>query len=447
MNVSGYLPYSPLILGWKIYESFFNAYMICLDAFSNFSSNPRSLNELELNLRHKMNIMLHEKYREQEFINALSDTVAIYSDIAKNTGVVEIYQKFSNMLSLWNNIVIEPVRDNFWRTPSHKVCNIEKFSLFRYDTISEEDTLSQRIGEINTKTSKKMTKKQPLLVVYAFINRHYILDLLPDISVIRKLLESGFDIFATDWGTPGPYDKDLNINHYVNTYMDKSVDYIRNLTGSEKVSLLGYCWGGNLVLLYAASHPEKVKNIVTLATPGDASQDNGLLSTWTKNMKVDKLLDAFGNAPSFIINAAFALRSPVEYMIKYPRFFEQPHDLETTLEFFATETWLHDSRPIIGDIYREFVKNYYQENLFIKNQMRLDGKTVNMSKITAPFLNVIAIKDDLVSASSSKALNNVIGSRDKSIIELNSGHVGLIIGSTGHKEIWPKVGEWLKIRS
>ncbi|MFZ0512600.1 MAG: alpha/beta fold hydrolase [Candidatus Nitrosopolaris sp.] len=139
----------------------------------------------------------------------------------------------------------------------------------------------------------------PLLIVYAFINRHYILDLLPEISVVGNLLRQGFDVFATDWGTPSAYDKDLTIGHFVNSYMDRSVDLIREITKSDKVSLFGYCWGGNLVLIYAALHPEKVKNVITIVTPGDFSLDDTLLSVWTKSMDVDTLLNAFGNVPRY----------------------------------------------------------------------------------------------------------------------------------------------------
>jgi len=63
--------------------------------------------------------------------------------------------------------------------------------------------------------------------------------------------------------------------------------------------------------MYAALYPEKVKNLITLATPGDFSLDDGLLSLWTKRMNVDSLVDTFGNAPSMMINGAFALRSPI----------------------------------------------------------------------------------------------------------------------------------------
>jgi polyhydroxyalkanoate synthase len=72
---------------------------------------------------------------------------------------------------------------------------------------------------------------------------------------------------------------------------------------------------------------------------------------------------------------------------------------------------------------------------------------IDLKNITAPFLNVIAQKDDLVTPLSSIALNNAVGSKDKSMIESPSGHVGLIIGQRAHKEVWPKVGSWLQDRS
>ena len=64
-----------------------------------------------------------------------------------------------------------------------------------------------------------------------------------------------------------------------------------------------------------------------------------------------------------------------------------------------------------------------------------------------PFLNVVAQRDDLVASRSSIALNNAVGSADKSAIEFQSGHVGLIIGQRAHQEVWPKVGDWLRERS
>jgi polyhydroxyalkanoate synthase subunit PhaC len=395
------------------------------------NKNWQDMQELEKIWLSKCRDIFDSRFRAEGFINSLSNAVDCYSKFALTTGMGQWYQNISNLTSLWNNVFIEPLRDTIWRTPSHRLHSEGKFALFHYNP-----------GDV------KMDTKEPLLIIYAFINRHYILDLLPQVSIVRSLLAKGLDIFATDWGTPSAYDQDLTIHHYVNNYLDKSIDKIREHTGSEKVSLFGYCWGGDLALMYAALHPEKVKNLITLATPGDFSLDNGLLSLWTKRVNVDSLINSFGNVPSIMLNAAFALRSPIDYIHKYPHFFEKPRDIESIMEFIATEMWLYDSPPVAGEIYRQFVNDCYQANLLIKNRMKIaNGHTVNLENIAAPFLNILAKKDDLVAPNSSRALNDVVGSIDKSLMEFNSGHVGACISLQAHKELWPKVGDWIASRS
>jgi polyhydroxyalkanoate synthase subunit PhaC len=105
------------------------------------------------------------------------------------------------------------------------------------------------------------------------------------------------------------YDEKLTIGHYVNNYLADAIDHITKHTGSDKVSLFGYCWGGNLAFMLAALHQNKIKNIITLATPGDFSIDNNLLSVWTRNINPDTIADTFGNIPGAFINSAFLLRS------------------------------------------------------------------------------------------------------------------------------------------
>ena len=442
----------------ELYNAFAEAYLIYLSTISEYDRSWKDFAELDKTLRSRFHKIFDEKFRETRFVNALSDTVASYSELAKITGLGKVYQLLSNKLSAWNNDFVEPIRDTLYRTPSQKICELEKYSLIRYDRpllISNERDGSN-ISQHNTTTKNAdFTRPPPVFIVYAFINRHYILDLLPQVSVVRNLLNQGLDIFATDWGTPSAFDKSLTIGHFVNRYMDKSVDFIRKTTKSDKISLFGYCWGGDLVLMYAALHPEKVKNLITVATPGDFDLDDSLLSVWTRSMKENYLLDAFGNLPGTLLNAAFNLRRPIEYSHKYLHFFEQPHDLESIAEFFATETWLYDSPPIIGEIYIEFVEYCYKQNLLIKNKMRIEraaeddfnnnDATINLDKINMPFLNIVAEKDDLVEPSSSKALNNALTeSPDKDLIEFKSGHVGLMIGKHAHEELWPKVGEWIK---
>ncbi|HZD34705.1 MAG TPA: alpha/beta fold hydrolase [Nitrososphaeraceae archaeon] len=443
----------------RMHNAFAHFFRIYSNTVLEYGRSWSNVYEMEKVLRSRVRETLDEEFRKRDFIDSLSDVITDYSELAKTTGLGKVYQYTSNRSSVWNNEFLEPIRDTLNRTTSEKLCEIEKYSLFHYKRplfngqVSATDVISEREGSPRTTTTTQ--GNTPILVIYAFINRHYILDLLPEVSVIRSLLNNKLDIFATDWGTPSAYDKSLTIGHFVNKYLDKSIDFIRNMTKSEKVTLFGYCWGGDLAIIYAALHPEKVRNLVTVATPGDFELDNSLLAVWTKAMKENYILDTFGNLPGTMLNAAFILRNPIEYSHKYFHFFEKPRSLESVIEFFATETWLYDSPPIIGEIYREFVERCYKQNLLIKSKMTVEldsnsgsGAIVDLKNIKMPFLNIVANRDDLVAPSSSKALNDAFTeSNDRKLIEHNSGHVGLMIGKRAHKELWPEVGEWIRKRS
>ena len=325
-------------------NAFSPSYPIYLNTISEYNRSWNDLSELDKVLRGRFRKAFDDKFRNADFINRLSDVITSYSEFAKLTGLGQIYGVFSNGSSIWNNKFIEPIRNTLYRTPSEKICEIEKYSLFHYKRLPSPTITSIDNRVVEEKGGVSINQKDlttPILIIYAFINRHYILDLLPDVSIVRSLLNQGLDIFAADWRTPSTYDKSLTIGHFVNSYLDKSIDLIRKVTKSDKVSLFGYCWGGNLALMYASIHPEKIKNLVTVATPGNFDLDDSLLAIWTKAMKEDLLLDTFGNLPGILLNAAFILRNPIEYGHKYFHFFEQPRTLESVAQFLATEAWTH----------------------------------------------------------------------------------------------------------
>ncbi len=93
----------------------------------------------------------------------------------------------------------------------------------------------------------------------------YILDLQPDRSVVRRLLEHGFDVYLIDWGEPSTLDGSLTLEDYVDRYIDNCVDVVRERSGIDEINVLGYCMGGTMSAMYAALHPEKVRNLGLMA--------------------------------------------------------------------------------------------------------------------------------------------------------------------------------------
>ncbi len=299
----------------------------------------------------------------------------------------------------------------------------------------------------------------PVLVVYALVNRYYILDLQPDKSVIKKLLDEGFDVYIIDWGYPRGADRYLTIDDYVNGYVNNAVDKIRERWGLDKITLLGVCQGGTFSVMYAALHPEKIKNLITLVAPVNFDTDKGLLHVWAKNLDVDKIVDYYGIVPGDFLNAGFLLTDPFRLMIdKYVGLFEriecEPDDEacelrneDTVKNFLRMEKWIFDSPDQAGETFRQFFKDCYQKNLLIKNKMMLNGKKINLKNISMPLLNVMAEFDHLVPNDASKPLTDAVSSSDKETLVFPTGHIGIFVGSKSQKEVCPKIAEWLKPRS
>lgn len=303
------------------------------------------------------------------------------------------------------------------------------------------------------------THEVPVLIVYALVNRYYILDLQPDKSVVKKLLDEGFDVYVIDWGYPSGPDRYLTLDDYVNGYLHNSVEKIKDICGLDKITLLGVCQGGTFSIMYSALHPENVKNLVTLVSPVNFDSNKGILNLWAKGLDVDKIVDYYGIVPGDFLNSAFLLLDPFRLMIdKYIGMFEriECNTDDTTCElrnedyiknFLRMEKWIFDSPDQAGETFRQFMKDCYQKNLLIKNEMVLNGKKINLKNITMPVLNVMAEFDHLVPNDSSIPLADAISSSDKDTLVFPTGHIGIFVGSKSQKEVCPKIAAWLKPRS
>src|SRR3972149_10285596 len=351
--------------------------------------------------------------------------------------LIDDQEKFRHGMEIFLN----PPDFSVGKTPSEMIFSEDKMKLIHYIPAVEKP------------------HQVPILIVYALVNRYYILDLQPDKSVIKKLLEEGFDVYVIDWGYPSGVDRYLTLDDYVNGYINNAVDKIREFSGLDKITLLGVCQGGTFSVMYAAQHPEKVKNLVTLVAPVDFDTDKGILHLWAKSLDVDKIVDYYGIVPGDFLNAGFLLTDPFRLMIdKYVGLFDriecESNDTacsirneETIKNFLRMEKWIFDSPDQAGETFRQFMKDCYQKNLLTKTELKLNGKKINLKNINMPLLNVMAEFDHLVPNDASKPLTEAVSSSDKKTLVFPTGHIGIFVGSTSQKEVCPRIAEWLKPRS
>ena len=295
----------------------------------------------------------------------------------------------------------------------------------------------------------KVTCNVPVLIVYALVNKEYMLDLQPNRSIVRNLLNNGIDLYIIDWGYTTKTDRYLSMDDYINGYLNDCVDFIKETTKNNKINLMGICQGGTFSTIYAAIYPEKIKNLVTLVTPIDFSKSEGLLDKWAKGMNVDALVDTYdGLIPGDFLNLGFLMLKPFTLNIdKYMGMLNIMDNKEKLLNFLRMEKWIFDSPAQAGECFRQFLKDMYQENKLAKGELKIGDKEIDLKKITMPLLNIYASTDHLVHPDSTKPLNDLVGSTDKEIYESQGGHIGVFVGSRSQKHLAPYIAEWLHKRA
>jgi polyhydroxyalkanoate synthase subunit PhaC len=312
------------------------------------------------------------------------------------------------------------------------------------DVVYTEDKM--RLFHYRPMVDKKDVHPEPILIVYALINRYIMLDLEPGRSFVQNLLKNGLDVYLIDWGYPSGADRYLDLGDYVNGYIDNAVEFIMSDTGLEKINLMGICMGGTLNVIYTALHPEKVKNLITLATPTEFDIDDAVLFLWAKALDVDRVTDVMGNLPGDLANILYLLVVPVDTVNKYVQLIDGIENKKFVNTFLRMEKWIFDSPDMAGEAFRQYIREILQKNLLIKNELILEGEKVDLRHIRCPLLNVFGKNDYLAPPSSAMPLSEVVGSKDISTLGVNTGHVGIFVGSTSYKTIIPKIVKWVKDR-
>ena len=290
--------------------------------------------------------------------------------------------------------------------------------------------------------------RTPILFVYSLINRHYVLDLLPGRSLIEFMVEQGFDVYAIDWGSAGVEDSALTWDDLLGGHLRHAVAWVLRASGARDLTLYGYCMGGTMALAHAALYPAPIRNFVAQATPVDF-HEGGIFATWTRPeyFDVDALVDAYGNVPIDLMEAGFSMMAPIQRMTKWLEVFRRLDDPEFITTFLAMEHWASDNVPFPGEVYRQYIKDCYQENNFCNGRMQVGGRTVDLAAITCPLLTIVADKDTIAPPPSSEVLERLTRSKDYTLLRFPVGHIGLSTSSKGRKAIWPQIASWIAAHS
>ncbi len=299
---------------------------------------------------------------------------------------------------------------------------------------------------IQYEPATKNVFKTPLLIVPAWINKFYILDLQPENSAVKWLVEQGHTVFMISWVNPDEHLSKKSFEDYMKEGPLAAMDAIEEITGEPTVNIAGYCLGGTLVAttlawLAAKKMEHRIASATYLTTMVDFTEA-GELSVFIDDEQIASLearmsqtgylegsemsttfsmLRANDLIWSFVVNNYLLGKDPFPFDLLY---------------------WNADSTRMPAAMHSFYLRNMYQKNLLAKsNALTLGGKTIDLKRITTPSF-ILACREDHIAPWKSTYAATQLYSGDVEFVLAASGHIAGVINPPAKQKyshwVWEK---------
>ncbi len=273
-----------------------------------------------------------------------------------------------------------------------------------------------------------------LVVVPSIINSHRILDLAAERSLLRHLASQGHRALLVDWGAMGAAERRLGLAGLVSARLLPLLDRIEG-----PISLAGYCLGGTLSIAAGQLLGARLSRLALIATPWhfsafpeQARTDAALC--WSRIEPLSRLL---GAVPIPLLNPLFWSLDEEGIAAKFKALAARDHDDPAFPMFAAVEDWAGSGSPVPLAAARDLFLHGFAADRFGAGRWRVRGQRIAPERLTAPILDISASNDRIVPPAVR------IRSPGARYLDLDSGHVGMIIGSRAEQQLWQPLSNWL----
>jgi len=332
----------------------------------------------------------------------------------------------------------------------------------RYYELPGEDEIELADG-----SRKNIRRKQhavPLVLVPPLGVTTETFDLLPQRSLVRYMVAAGFKVYLVDWGKPRKEHGRLGLPDYSYGMMGTAIEKIRRHSGSEDLSLMGWCLGGLLCLLHQGQVQDKhIRNIVTVASPIDLESGSGvvaglmgvaqaldgparLVSNYS-NFRLNTLDPARLSMPPWLTTLVFKLTDPLSSVTTYWDLVTHLWDREFVETHSTTSDYLNNMLRYPGGVVKDMAVNVVVDKQLAKGKVKVGEKIAELDRIQSNLLVFAGETDHLVQPEVAKKIIDIVASKDKEFRVAPGGHMGAIIGSRAQKAVWAESAEWLAARS
>ncbi len=271
--------------------------------------------------------------------------------------------------------------------------------------------------------------EKPVVIVTAWINKHYILDMTPAKSMVKYLLDQGFSVFITSWKNPDESMRDVMFDDYLSDGIDKIINVARDISGAKQVNAVGYCIGGAALTTYMAwanrRYPAKEMPVssLTLLTalvdyhkPGDIEifLDDSTVDWLSKSMEAKGFLEGKEMAAAFRLLRSNSLIW--HYVVHGWLYGETPPPFDVLY-------WNMDTTRMPAAMHGWYLREFYlNNNLIKKDALTIAGEKIDLEAVDQPVYSVGAADDHIAPWRQTFRANNFLSGPKRNVLS-SSGHI------------------------
>ncbi|MEJ8837307.1 PHA/PHB synthase family protein [Ramlibacter sp. AN1133] len=242
-------------------------------------------------------------------------------------------------------------------------------------------------------------RKEPVLIVPSWIMKYYILDLTPQDSLVKYLVDQGHTVFIVSWRNPDAADRDIGLDDYLDAGVLDTVAAVQRLCPGTTIHAAGYCLGGTLLAMGAAvfgarkEHPLKTVNIIAGQVDFQDPGELGLFMDESQVAFLEDLMAESGYLDGRRMAGAFQLINSKD-LVWSKLLHEYLMGAETPMN--ALRAWNADATRMPARMHGEYLRRLYMENQLADGEYRFRGLPISLRSIRVPMF-VLGTERDHVS--------------------------------------------------